>query len=315
MSRPTLFAAAIAVLASTGCLEALQKHNAERHTEARRQQIEDACRSKDEARLDQILRTESDRENHARANECYVGLKTDALVTADCPSFKAAFEDISHREGRTVITKRNPMTDFGPKLADLAKPQRAPLLWRIVDKAASCKATDVLFASRGRRFIDDERDWVDLYAELERQGAPLFAYLIEYLTQGHDSIEPRSVVAWLDRTKGAEQCGQLEVASRNDDLARANLLFFFVRKGCKPQAHAVANELLGSSAAAFRARACFALRDIGDRSLVSKMKLLAERDVARELEAEYTGLWVIPYVSYPVREACQSALNTLALAV
>lgn len=302
------------LLASTGCVEALQRHNEQRHAQARGATIEQACQARDTAALERILASESNAANHARATECYVQIRVDALVTGSCESFEAAFQDTTHMEGRTEVTERNEATGFGPQLQGLPEARRDAIRLRIAQKAASCHDGGVLFGYRGRRLDADRARWPETYAALEHAGQPIYPMLLSYLASAHhEPIDAPSVVTWIEQTKPASRCHELEAATRSESRLRADLLYFFTRKRCRTEAHQVADELLASRAPGLRARACLALRDLGDRSLTRKMQLLAERDTARDLEADYDGFWVITYVTYPVREACQSALNELAL--
>lgn len=304
------------LVATTGCIDALKQHNEARNAAARGTRIDAACAARDVAALDEMQRYEPNHVNHARALDCFLRLKVEALEALECPAFAAAFEDEVHMEGQTQVTHRNDQSSLASYLTDQPVDRVAAIHTRIARKALGCRAASVLFSQRrvtlgGGDGSEGSEAWARVFASLDQPG--LYGLLVSYVRRTHDSLASQSIVTWLDQTHGAAQCGELEGATRHSENLRADLLYFFVRKHCKREAHAVASELLASPAAGFRARACMALRDLDDRSELSRMQLLATRDTARELEAGYSGFWVIGYVSFPVREACQEAINQLVL--
>ena len=302
---------AVTAITSVGCLGALQHSNETRHTAARSQRIEAACAAKDLDALDWKKHYEPDQKNRERMQTCFLGIKTERLVALECPAFTQAFEWIEAMDGSVKVSKRNPLSDFASDLTDQSAAQVDAVRLPILEKAVACRAGGVLFSDL--RVGLGDQGWDRAFDAAEHKGLHLYPLLLSYVRGAHTRLKTEHIVGWLARTQGAKQCGELAEVTRNDENLRADMLYFFVQKGCKSAAHSVAAELLASPAAGYRARGCMALRDLGDRSEMSRMRLLASRDTARALESGSTGFWLVTFVTYPVREACQDALNQLEL--
>ena len=299
------------VLSGSGCLEALQRHNTEARAKRRHDTIDTACRSRDADGLKEVLRKESNPENHKLAKRCYVDIKVADLLATDCPAFHNAYtERASTQEGSVTVTRKNPLIDFD--FQGLSKEEVHERLVAMAQKARGCNDTHILFGAGGAGFDAAVLREID-------EGHQLYPLLIGYLKQSakHRPSVPDSylIVNWLRSTQTAAQCAELEAVTRSDVLTpiRADILYFFARHRCKPQVRAVAGELLASPIARHRIDACYALRDTGDQTHAAKMRRLAQTDTARSIEEAQKGFWTYAYITYPVREACQSALNELEL--
>jgi len=314
-TRTIAIVSLIAVAHLTGCLAALRKHNQDRRTTKRAERIEAACQARDGGALKELLRIESDPENHARARGCYLDIELSALLATDCRGFAGALTDVVTYQGETKITTRNPMLEFTRFTDHMTTSEERQLRLVVAEKAFTCGYGDVVFGNPGRFLPARARTaWVDTYEDLAAKGHDVYGLFLGTVKRpDHAPLDTPSAVRWLMQTQASARCAELERASRAEPRLRADLVIFFAHNRCRAQTHTVAGELLASRSAALRARACSTLRDVGDHSYAAKMRLLARTDPARQLEQEDIDLWTYTFVTYPVREACQQALNELTL--
>ena len=317
MSLPLRLLLVPLVLSSTGCLEALQKHNAEVRAERRHGKIEAACKERNTDELREAMKNEPDHENLVLAKRCHAQIKLDELLATDCPTFSDAFaKRIRRQEGKSEISSRNPLIDFS--VESFAGEEQLDKLELLANKARTCNDTNVLFGYDGHAVAGWEL-WAAVLDRLDEANHDVYPLLVRYL-QEDDRTRPSApdsvvIVRWLRKSQDASKCPKLEAVTRGKHLTsiRADLLYFFAGRSCKREVSAVAGELLASPLARHRMDACFALRDAGDTSHVGKMRRLAQTDTARAVEEAKARFWTYAYVTYPVREACQQALNELEL--
>ncbi len=304
---------------STGCLEALQNHNRQVRAGKRHEGIEAECKARDAAALKERLKTESDSANFKLANDCYNDIKIDALLATDCDAFARAFTWTEEREGNRTKSSRSELVDFS--LDKMDEPEKNERLVSIAKKALECKNPNILFGHDGHTIRGTpEGAWTAAYSKLEDDGGEVYPLLLEYLRETDNASDSRPdshvVVSWINKTRKASDCAELDAATKKDSLTgvRADLLYFFAKSGCKNEVRTLAGEMLVSDVPRWRMDACSALREAKDKTHIAKMRRLAKTDTARTIEKAQAGFWTYGYVTFPVREACQEAINKLELA-
>lgn len=306
-------------LGPLGCLGALQKHNETRRTERRAEGIAAACKEKDAAKLEEFLKYEPDRANHAAATSCLVDLRVTALVSADCATFSSAFADRDrHMEGKVEVSKRKQLIDFQRHLFAEPEPDRERHFGAIADKAWACHDNTVLFTDASNALMKNGADtWNPLYARLEKKGGAgsVLERMLEVMRADDLPMTPDAarMAGWLGKVKPVDRCKDLEEASRGKSGMRHDLLHFFLQNDCKSEAASIATEQLTSKDAGARMDACLAFGRLKDKTRVAEMRRLATTDTARSLDRERVGYLTYAYVTFPVREACQQTLNELEL--
>ena len=316
--RLSILVLSLGPLGPLGCLGALQKHNENVRTERRGEGIATACKEKDEAKLEEYLKYEPDRANHAAATSCLVDLRMTALVGADCATFSSAFADRDrHMEGKVEVSKQKKLVDFQRHLFAEPEAERERHFEAIVDKAWACHDNTILFTDASNALMKSGADtWVPLFEHLEKKGGSVLERMLELMREEDPAKTPDStrMVAWLAKTKPVAQCKAIEEASRKTRSAlRYHLLGFFLQNDCKSEATALANEQLADKNPEVRMNACLAFGQLKDKSRVADMRRLARTDTARSLDRERVGYFTYAYVTYPVREACQQTLNELEM--
>lgn len=298
-----------ALLPTTGChlaIEALERSNQERRDDHARVALEKACADKDIPTLQKVY--SSRKEDSDFAQRCVADIKVDALLATSCEVFSATFDPLDDSDAKKV--DKHVSLDVYADATE--RNQRAK---QLADKAFECKTTRFLLASY--RVQSTSVEWPKIVDALDRD---------ELYAMFRDDLKARSgvvasgqaglAVAWLMRTQDAKRCADLEAATKDTKKPhpwRGALLPFFVDKKCAGETKLVATELLASSWAEDRMDACRALQGLGDKSQLSKMKRLADTDPARSLERQGSGFWEYAFVTHPVREVCQGAVNQLEL--
>jgi hypothetical protein len=303
--------AALTVLAiaasSSGChlaIEALERSNQERRDDHARVALEKACADKDLATLQKVYSSRD--EDHDFAQRCVAEIKVSAILATDCELFSASFDPTDERA--------KPDVHF--KLAAYKDPEeRSDRARKLAEKALECKTTRFLLGPNAAR--STEVDWASIVDGLDQDR--VYSLLRDDLKDRSGVVASGSAevaVSWLMRTQTKSRCADLVDVTRDPKKPhpwRGVLLPFFVGKKCELETKAVASELLSSSWAEDRMDACRALQGLGDKSQLSKMKRLATTDPARSLERQRAGVWEYAFVTHPVREVCQGAVNQLEL--
>ncbi len=195
--------------------------------------------------------------------------------------------------------------------------ERQELTRAIADKAVECRASRILFGTDRRMVGVADAAWARTLDDLD--GDTLYGMLRDDLRDKSGVVKSRgdvrTSVSWLYRTQSASRCAELESVTRGQPLHpwRGALLPFFTNKKCATETRTVAGELLASSVPEYRMDACLALRDLRDKTHLAKMRRLAETDPARSIEKERQGYWTYAFVTHPVRETCQQAVNQIEL--
>ncbi len=298
-----------ALLPNAGChlaIEALERSNQERRDDHARVALEKACTDKDIPTLQKVY--SSRKEDSDFAQRCVAEIKVDALLATSCEVFSATFD---------------PLDESGAKKADkhvsldvyADETERNARATQLAEKAFECKTTRFLLASY--RVQSTSVDWPKIVDALDQDGLyAMFRDDLKARTGVVSSGQAGLAVAWLMRKQDGKRCAELEAVTRDPKKAhpwRGALLPFFVDEKCAAETKLVATELLASSWAEDRMDACRALQGLGDKSQLAKMKRLADTDPARSLERQGSGFWEYAFVTHPVREVCQGAVNQLEL--
>ena len=311
--QQTSLAGIIAMLAlalpSSGChlaLEAIERGNQERRDDHARVALEKACTEKDIPTLQKVYSSRN--EDHVFSQRCVAEIKVEALLATSCELFSATFDPLDHTESKKP--DKNVSLDAYADATE--RDQRAK---QLAEKALECKTTHFLLASY--RVPSQSVDWPKIIDALDQER--LYGMFRDDL-KGRSGVvssgQAQQAISWLVRKQDKARCGDLEAATRDSKKPhpwRGVLLPFFVDKKCAAETKQVATELLASSWAEDRMDACRALQGLGDKSQLAKMKRLAETDPARSLERQGSGFWEYAFVTHPVREACQGAINQLEL--
>jgi hypothetical protein len=301
-------AALLAIASSTsGChlaIEALERSNQERRDDHARVALDKACADKDLATLQKVYSSRA--EDQTFAKRCVVDIQVSAVLATDCETFTAAFDPLDKREKPSTNIALESYTD---------EKERARRARQLADKALECKTTRFLLGPHAARTA--AVNWTEIVDALDQD--QLYAVFREDLGARAgvvDSGSAQIAVSWLIRTQDANRCADLVAVTRDTKKPhpwRGVLLPFFVGKKCASETKIVASELLSSGWAEDRMDACRALQGLGDKSQLQKMKRLATTDPARSLERQRAGVWEYAFVTHPVREVCQGAVNQLEL--
>lgn len=283
--------------------------------------VNQACAAKDAAALADLLK-KTGGATFDQVRGCYIGAKTEALLALPCDGFRAAFVPIVTSDGRSTKTTPNPATAYGNWTSGLPPAERDRIVLSVAERAVACDAGEVLFTRALHRIDQGDRNWARVYRALEERNLDLYRPFVRFVGASVRMNDAGTVLSWL-ASRPARDCAELEGASAAAaepavrESTRAVLLLFFAKKSCRKEVTAVARELVSSRVATFRARSCTALRDVGETSLRAQMQLLAGTDPARQLETQDVGGYEyaqrVAYLTHPVREACQQAINELAL--
>ncbi len=311
--------AALIASATSGChlaIDALKRHNEETRANRVRDRIDASCKGRDTEDLKKILGFESNHDNHQAALACYTKIKATALLTSRCEDFVGAFDWVETQEGTVTKSTRSSLIDFKVEGYPTEK-ERQELTRAIADKAVECRASRILFGTDRRMVGVADAAWARTLDDLD--GDTLYGMLRDDLRDKSGVVKSRgdvrTSVSWLYRTQSASRCAELESVTRGQPLHpwRGALLPFFTNKKCATETRTVAGELLASSVPEYRMDACLALRDLRDKTHLAKMRRLAETDPARSIEKERQGYWTYAFVTHPVRETCQQAVNQIEL--
>lgn len=294
-------------LPNAGChlaLEALEKSNQARRDDRARVALEKACADKDVKTLQKVYSSRN--EDHAFAQRCVAEIKVAALLDAECDTWNATFDPLDKGAKLDKSVALSAYTD---------EAERKEKATSLAKKALQCGTTRFLLGSY--RVAEDGVKWAEIIDGLDADR--IYALLRDDLRDKTGIVasgQAEIAIAWLLRNQEKDRCAELETVTREPKKPhpwRGVLLPFFSKKQCAAQAKQVATELLASSYAEDRMDACRALRDMNDKSQLGKMRRLAETDPARSLERQRSGFWEYAFVTFPVRETCQAAVNQLEL--
>lgn len=130
-----------------------------------------------------------------------------------------------------------------------------------------------------------------------------------FLNDEHGEFAANHIGNWLEQSQHKDLCKPLTTAVTGaSEKIRANILFYFSDNNCK-EALPIATELLASSSPQHRLYACNNLADFGDKSVLKKVKTLAETDTYYEIQ-QRDGFGVKVFV---VADACKQAFGKIQL--
>lgn len=283
-----------------------------RQSQSEQDQINAAFNAKDAISLEEWTTAATFLRNRELATDKFVDLRLQLLATADCTAFEAAFQPrpVTATNMQGEEWQPSTMVNFGAKApAD----RREAIAQALLTKAATCTSAKV-FSARFRTLTrDDEEQWSRRLVALEKNGRPLYEAFRVALTAGDLSdFEASATYNWLISSKTASDCSAFEEAAADNNDVRSFMLGFYARKGCSEEGVRAARALVTSKAPELRGRACTLMSLMGNTALLPQMKLLAANDPAKDVDpSRRRGSEV--WVSYPVRETCQTAIDELRI--
>jgi hypothetical protein len=281
-----------------------------RQNQSEQDQINAAFRAKDAISLEEWTTAATFLRNREMATEKFVELRLQLLATADCGAFEAAFQPrpVTATNMKGEEWQPSTMVSFGNAApAD----KRETIAQALLAKAADCTSAKV-FSTRFRSLTrDDEDQWARRLVALEKKGRPLYEAFRVTLTAGDLSdFEANSTYQWLLASKNAIDCKSFEEAAADNNNVRSFLLGFYARKGCTEEGVRAARALVTAKAPELRSRACTLMSMMGNTSLLPQMKVLAASDPAKNVDPTRRR-GADAWVSFPVRETCQTAIDEL----
>ena len=223
--------------------------------------------------------------------------------------------------------KKNPSWYMDDKEVNFGKENAR----RIGLKIVQCKRWDLLFEDEVEvGTMGPSSHGEKILTELEAAGVPVYDEFLAYIAaKGADFISGKTDMAvtgragqveaivnhlgnWLVRAKRFERCDQIFTAWKDARPAlRASALFYFSDEAapaaCKKRGVQMALPLLDSDNVWHRRAACSNLGNLGDKSVVPRLKVLATGD----------GYWEVHVIDgrevkeYPLRDICQQAVVRL----
>jgi len=281
-----------------------------RQNQAERDQIEAAYRAKDAISLEEWMNAATFLRNREMASSQFIEVRLQQLASSECSTFEAAFQPraitATNMKGEEWVPST--LVNFG-NVAPAEK--KATIAQALLAKAADCTSAKVFSAKFRNLTRDDEAKWGERLVMLEKQGRPLYEAFRVALTSGDLSdFEAQATYNWLIATKTATDCKAFEEAAANNNDVRSFLLGFYARKGCTEEGVHAARALVTAKAPALRGRACTLMSLMGNTALLPQMKVLAASDPAKDVDPTRRR-GAEAWVSYPVRETCQTAIDEL----
>jgi hypothetical protein len=196
-------------------------------------------------------------------------------------------------------------------------------LGRVVGALARCGEGKMIFESLahiGDPGLNGYGTQVLLTAEKEA-GPALFTtfekYTKEYsgskfLGVEHGQYAANHIAHWLLETKRTDLCKPLVTASQGAKAPVVSaMMLYFQSAECK-ESTPLAVQLLASDVPALRAEGCETLAQLGDKSHLSKLSIVAETDTSYAVEErpEGSGVFVKDYF---VADACRRAIGKIKL--
>ena len=262
--------------------------------------IDAAIKARNHVDLEDFIYHSDFTEDTKLARKEYLRIRHEQLVASSCDSFERELASSTGASNFLSYHKHAEGEDQQKLLHD-----------EVLAKVVDCK-NPRLFT---REVLGDDIVGKTL-VELEQQGKPVYEAFLALVRSADGDYVESATFTWLNRTKTASICRELEQNAYDNDGTRDFLLGYYSTKNCRTEAVRVARTLLSSRSSAARMHACNAMRVVGDSSLIPQMRILAENDVSTHVEAQTYEGWaytvvVASEVTYPVREACQQAINEL----
>ncbi|MFN0253229.1 MAG: hypothetical protein ACKV2T_40535 [Kofleriaceae bacterium] len=281
-----------------------------RKSQTEQDQINAAFRAKDAISLEEWTTAATFLRNREMATEKFVELRLQLLATADCAAFEAAFQPrpVTATNMQGGEWQPSTMVSFG-NVAPADK--RETIAQALLAKGADCTSAKV-FSARFRSLTrDDDAQWARRLVALEKKGRPLYEAFRVMLSAGDLSdFEATATYQWLLASKTAIDCKSFEEAAADNNNTRSFLLGFYARKGCAEEGVRAARALVTAQSPELRGRACTLMSMMGNTSLLPQMKVLAASDPAKNVDPTRRR-GADAWVSFPVRETCQTAIDEL----
>lgn len=297
----------VGVVVVAGCATMRESR---RQSQSEQDQIAAAYQAKDAVSLEEWMTAATFLRNRELAADRFVEVRLQQVAAVDCTAFEAAFQPrpVTATNMKGEEWQPSTLVSFGG-VAPADK--REAIAQALLTKAAECTSAKV-FSKRFRGLTrDDEDRWARRLVALEKQGRPLYEAFRVAMTAGDLSdFETTATYRWLITSKTATDCKAFEEAAADNNNVRSFLLGFYARKGCSEQGVRAARALVTAKSPELRGRACTLMSLMGNTSLLPQMKVLAASDPAKDVDpARRRGSEV--WVSYPVRETCQTAIDEL----
>lgn len=198
---------------------------------------------------------------------------------------------------------------------------------RLGKKLAGCGEYNVIFEQMSVHQTDhpDSEAGVDLLARIEKSGAPLDAEWLKYLASHpgpkllpieYDGLAMKHIGIWLTNAGHTGHCAEFGAALTGAKLGPTGngLKYYLWPNKCAKEAVPVAVELLTSDNELARQTSCEALGDLGDGSVLPKLKILASSDSYNEVVEKTSDSGAVYGVKvFPVRDACKAAAGKIEL--
>ena len=292
---------------ATGCATLRESR---RQSQSEQDQITAAFRAKDAISLEEWTTAATFLRNRELATDKFVELRLQLLATAECSAFEAAFQPrpVTATNMKGEEWQPSTMVNFG---AVAPAEKRESIAQALLAKAADCTSAKVFSAKLRPLTRDDDDQWARRLVALEKKGRPLYEAFRVAITAGDlADFEAQATYRWLMASKTAADCKAFEEAAADNNDVRSFLLGFYARKGCTEEGVRAARALVTAKAPELRSRACTLMSLMGNTALLPQMKVLATSDPAKDVDpARRRGTEV--WVSYPVRETCQTAIEEL----
>lgn len=281
-----------------------------RQSQSEQDQIIAAFQAKDAISLEEWTTAATFLRNRELAADKFVELRLLLLATAECSAFEAAFQPrpVTATNMKGEEWQPSTMVNFG---AVAPADKRESIAQALLAKAADCTSAKVFSAKLRRLTRDDDEQWAQRLVALEKKGRPLYeAFRVTIAAGDLADFEAQATYRWLMASKTAIDCKAFEEAAADNNDVRSFLLGFYARKGCTEEGVRAARALVTAKAPELRSRACTLMSLMGNTALLPQMKVLAASDPAKDVDpARRRGTEV--WVSYPVRETCQTAIEEL----
>lgn len=301
----------LVVAGATGCAAMRESR---RQSQSEQDQINAAYRAKDAISLEEWTTAATFLRNRELATGQFIEVRLQQIANVDCTMFEAAFQPrpVTATNMKGEEWQPSTLVNFGTKApAD----RREAIAEALLAKAADCTSPKV-FSARFRNLTrDDEGAWGRRLVALEKKGRPVYEAFRVAMTAGDlEDFEARATYEWLIASKTATDCQAFEEAAADNNNVRSFLLGFYARKGCAEEGVRAARALVTSKSPELRGRACTLMSLMGNTALLPQMKVLAANDPAKDVDpARRRGSEA--WVSYPVRETCQTAIEELRVKV
>lgn len=239
---------------------------------------------------------------------CNVGQYKPACNVVENDKLSSSIGDVACADVPAQLGKKS--------VSDMSEAQRNAVL----DKLISCGSGEYIFEKIAHVGDMGPRGMgVNILKDADkRSNGALLKVFTEYATNNtgaaflnddHSEFGANHIGNWLSDSGHNDLCKPLTTAlTGSAEKVRANILFYLARNKCK-EGLPIATELLASNSANFRALACTNLANFGDKTVLKKVKTVAETDTY--FEVQENGGYAVKV--YPVADACKEAYGKIQL--